>query len=432
MSRADSPLRDRVIFLVGARRSGTNWLQRIVAAHPSVACAPTETYLFSRGVALLADRFQHGAAGSYTLAKIYMDRDAFLDAMRDFCDQVFIGLRDVLDPKAERVAERTPEHSEHLDLIGDIYPDARVAHIIRDGRDVARSLASQSWGPESIADAATEWRTSVTRARAAGARLDHYYEVRYEELLADPVTQVPMLFAALDLDASEHIVRDVLVEAEVPYNTDRNMPSVAAGKWRDVFSPADLAAFEQVAGDLRADLGYEAGTASAATAAPSPDAAVAAAAAPSVVSRGTTLVRRVVGKARRLRADARDPLALGQIQEMMDQFLSLAATGRWDDVTELIDPTALCRVVSADGDWQGRGASGRDKFIAALQADPAFRGRQVRGDVWPAFPQYTFVGSYSVDGKTFDRILLLTADGGKANRVTWYQLPLRHSPAASS
>ena len=31
-----------------------------------------------------------------------------------------------------------------------------------------------------------------------------------------------------------------------------------------------------------------------------------------------------------------------------------------------------------------------------------------------------------------DRVLLLSAEDGKITRVAWYQLPLRHSPVASS
>jgi len=409
-----------MIFLVGARRSGTNWLQRIVTAHPAVAGVTTETYLFSRGIALLAERFQHGAAGSYTLAKIYMDRAAFLDATRDFCDQVFLGFAEVLGGGKEKLAERTPEHSQHLDLIGDVYPDARVAHIIRDGRDVARSLVSQGWGPQSIREAAEEWDLSVRRARTAGARLDHYHEVRYEELLADPATHVPLLYRGLDLDDSEATVRAALIEADVPYNVDRNMPTVAAGKWRDAFSDEDVAAFEGVAGPLLDELGYErAGPRPAG--APVAQPAAVTLAKPSFAQRA----RGALGRGRALAKTARDPLALGEIQTVVDAFLGAAGSARWDELTDLIDPTAQCRIVSAADEWQGRGEEARTRLVDALKADPALKGRQSRGDVYPAYPQYTFIATYVVGDTSYERILLLTAGGGKATRITWYQLPLR-------
>src|SRR5437867_3952052 len=43
----DSSLQGRMIFNLGARRSGTFWLQRIVCAHSDVAEIPSETHLFS-------------------------------------------------------------------------------------------------------------------------------------------------------------------------------------------------------------------------------------------------------------------------------------------------------------------------------------------------------------------------------------------------
>src|SRR5215212_5800458 len=141
MSRADSPLAGRMIFNVGARRSGTLWLQRVVAAHPDVAAIPTESHLFSHGIAPLLERFHHGARSSPHLGALYVDREVLLDAAREFCDRIF---GELLDPGKRYLAERTPLHVLHLDLIGSIYPDASYVHIIRDGRDVARSLVSQS------------------------------------------------------------------------------------------------------------------------------------------------------------------------------------------------------------------------------------------------------------------------------------------------
>ena len=89
MSRAHSPLRDRMIFSVGSRRSGTFWLQRIVGAHPDVSSIEHETHLFSHGVAVLAERFHHDAPALGQVGSTYIERGALLDALRVFCDAVF-------------------------------------------------------------------------------------------------------------------------------------------------------------------------------------------------------------------------------------------------------------------------------------------------------------------------------------------------------
>jgi hypothetical protein len=215
-----SPLHDRLVFLVGAQRSGTNWLQRLLATHPDVVTLPGETQLFAIGIDLLAERVQHGVLGSPSTASVYMDRTAFVAAARAFCDTAFGGVADAVAPNARRVVERSPNHVEHLDTIGAVYPDAWILHIVRDGRDVARSLVSQPWGPRSVAEAATLWARSIRSARAAAPQLPRYLEVRYEDLLEDPVTRLAEVFRFLDLDADTTRVNEVLAEAGVGYNVD--------------------------------------------------------------------------------------------------------------------------------------------------------------------------------------------------------------------
>jgi hypothetical protein len=171
VSRESSPLRGRMIFGVGSRRSGTFWLQRIITAHPAVSAVGSETHLFSHGIAPLAERFHHAALGSAQVGSTFIERAALLDALRDFCDAVFAPM---LEPGKERLAERTPLHALHTGLIGDIYPDGRIVHIIRDGRDVVRSLLAQQWGPENVAEGAREWRAAIETARAGAGDSRRY------------------------------------------------------------------------------------------------------------------------------------------------------------------------------------------------------------------------------------------------------------------
>src|SRR5439155_26280155 len=111
---------------------------------------PSETYLISDGVAPFAELVQHVNPGSMAMAKTFMDRDRFRDAMRDLLDGVFLDNLERLGPDARYIVERTPGHVSHLPLIADVFPDARVIHIVRDGRAVARSLTSMDWGPDTI------------------------------------------------------------------------------------------------------------------------------------------------------------------------------------------------------------------------------------------------------------------------------------------
>ena len=74
LSRAESPLKDRMIFCFGARRSGTYLLQRIVGAHPLVSQVPSETHIFSHGLVPLLERFRHEDPESLEVGSMYVER----------------------------------------------------------------------------------------------------------------------------------------------------------------------------------------------------------------------------------------------------------------------------------------------------------------------------------------------------------------------
>ena len=84
-----------------------------------------------------------------------------------------------------------------------------------------------------MAEAAEEWRSSVAAA-AAAPKPARYAEVRYERLLADPRARTRELFEFLDIDASDHLLERVAVEAGTLFNVDPGQPDVGAGKWRSL------------------------------------------------------------------------------------------------------------------------------------------------------------------------------------------------------
>lgn len=240
-----------MVFSFGARRSGTWWLQRIITAHPAVAAVPSESFFFSRAIAPLLECFQDVDRDAPSTGTIYAERELLLDATRDFCDRIFAQFA---GRGTQRIGERTPWHAQHLDLMNALYPDAYYIHIIRDGRDSARSLTSMGWYSGSLEDAAAEWRRSVLAAREA-ERPARFLEVRYEELLADPARLIPMLYDFLDLKVDSDVLNAALAEARVERNTD-SQTSVGTEKWRALMSAEDQAVVLRVAGDALVAYGY--------------------------------------------------------------------------------------------------------------------------------------------------------------------------------
>jgi len=435
MSRADSPLAGRMIFNVGARRSGTFWLQRIVTAHPDVAAVPTESHLFSHGIAPLFERFHQGARSSPQFAAIHVGHDVLLDATREFCDRV---LGELTEPGKHFLAERTPLHVYHLDLIGQIYPDASFVHIIRDGRDVARSLRRQPWGPPTSAEAAEEWRSSVAAAREA-RQPERLLEVRYEELLARPEESFRALYEWLGLELTPEIMAAALVEAKSVANLTASDPRVAATKWRSGASSEEIEEIERVARPLLTELGYEA---------PRPRSARPAGRrrrSGGLVRRGARasralrpralrertraalaggLPRRPHGNAHRSSAaGAEGGQALLEGHEVVDRLLERIHARRLEGLADLLDERASVRLVSGDRVWEGRGSAAREALVAALDEDEAFAGRQVRGEVLSGSPSYSAVLTYELPGgERAERLLFVRVRAGRVRELAVYRL----------
>ena len=140
-----------LVFVVGAPRSGTTWLQRLLAAHPRVATGQ-ESHLFSEfvGPQLRAWR-KHERAAAVERGGVgpgcYHTEEEFLGILRDYMRRLLAPLLEARGT-AELFVEKTPGHALYVAEIHELLPEARFIHIIRDARDVVVSLltAAGSWG----------------------------------------------------------------------------------------------------------------------------------------------------------------------------------------------------------------------------------------------------------------------------------------------
>ena len=203
----------RLVFVVGARRSGTHLLHRLLATHPLVRDIPGETHLFSSGVGPLVDRLQSAGPGSPTVGTAYLPRPELLAHVRALTDRVLSGYLPPGTPPQVRLLERTPQHVHRVALLAELYPQAHIVHIVRDGLEVVRSLVAQSWGPDEIPEAAAEWRDAVLDAHRQRPAVTHWVDVRYERLRAAPRAELARVLAALGLPVDDAVLDQVAHEA---------------------------------------------------------------------------------------------------------------------------------------------------------------------------------------------------------------------------
>ncbi len=267
------------LFVLGVRRSGTTLLRVMLDRHPELA-VPDESYFIPTLAARHRGRID---------ASRFCDDVARISTLRDW-GVTPAGVRERLAPGATaaggiaavfaayaaargkaRWGDKTPMYMSRLGLLEGLFPAARYVHVVRDGRDAARSflempagLVTESWAhPRDVAGFACQWRTEVRAARALGRRLGpgRYHELHYEELAADPERTLRAVsdFAGLEFDPAMLAYPGTLDLAAKPHQARLAQPPTAGVRdWRAEMAPADVAAFEAIAGDTLAACGYDA------------------------------------------------------------------------------------------------------------------------------------------------------------------------------
>ena len=195
------------VFIVGAPRSGTTWLQLLLSQSPAIASC-NETHLFSSYLASLFRAWPAFHKNARAIGVHHLMSEAeYFGAIRTLADSVLTKIVDS-KPSAQVVLEKTPAHGRCWQSIIKIYPQARFVHLIRDPRSVVASLRragrgwGQDWASPGIVANAELWIDDVRSAQAIAEVSDRYYQLTYEALKADPAGEVASVFDFLDLSES--------------------------------------------------------------------------------------------------------------------------------------------------------------------------------------------------------------------------------------
>lgn len=143
-----------------------------------------------------------------------------------------------------RWGDKTPAYNHDLDVLNALFPTAQFIHMIRDGRDVALSVSRRYWGHKNVSMAALEWRNEINLIDRFIATLpaERIIEIRYEDLLTDPVETLRQLTAFLGIPDPDGI-RLSEIERTVPLQLKRTN----FDKWRREWSATTRLAFETIA-----------------------------------------------------------------------------------------------------------------------------------------------------------------------------------------
>ena len=212
-----------LVFIAGCPRSGTTYLQRLLAALPMIKTSQ-ESHLF-----LYIGPFWHtwrsqvnfmtkDARGGVGLP-CYFSNTEFLDILCNFLSQLIKPIIGSLKD-GEIFVEKTPSNALYMEAIHKLLPQARIIYIQRDARDVAASLLAvyRSWGklwaPSSPIKAARMWCEHSNRANRAAQKLPSslFYEIKYEDLVAVPDRCITEISVFLGLNSSKDDIENAIKE----------------------------------------------------------------------------------------------------------------------------------------------------------------------------------------------------------------------------
>ncbi|MCC6677687.1 MAG: sulfotransferase [Phycisphaerales bacterium] len=302
---AESPWKpaQRFFFVTGAHKSGTSWTYWILTSHPEVFCTD-EAYFIGREFSVNTWLNEPGFLSWVNSPDARVnwtngleDRALIAAAKRGMIESV---MKVRARPGAKLIGDKTPaKYMEHVEQLHEIFPDAKLVHIIRDGRDVAVSAmfhhfrAPDRWAFKSDEEmnravaywkrgegepvplfagpglwaAAHEWGLCAGK-RVAARELygDSYIEIRYEDMLKDPHAVMARVFTALDIQSDPRLIAECVNRNQFEQLTGRKpgqesraefIRKGVSGEWRQYFSPGDKKVFKEVAGRWLIELGYE-------------------------------------------------------------------------------------------------------------------------------------------------------------------------------
>jgi hypothetical protein len=269
----DTLIEKQFVFIIGAPRSGTTWLQAMLGAHPLV-CTFGELQLYDFYTAPWVEAWNRQLElGSFSGLPTVWSENELYQFLREFLDRIY---RLVLDikPGATILLDKHPGNSNHVEHINRLVPNAKFIHLIRDGRDVAASLlaASEGWGklwaPKNVRSAALFWKAMVLEARKAQHYGDRYLELKYEEFFTNGIGLLKGIFefigVSVDFDDATSIFNNNRFEKMKQRGLGTNkrpLPETffrkgQIGDWQTALNSAQRLIFHDMAGDLLCELGY--------------------------------------------------------------------------------------------------------------------------------------------------------------------------------
>jgi Sulfotransferase family len=236
------------VFLVGSERSGTTLLRLMLDHHPEVA--------FEREFDFVVR--QVSDTGVFPAVPGYLDWIATiraptyrLDRSLDYRDLVEGFLRQKQESSGGKPHVGATVH-RNFDRLRFLWPDARYIHLVRDPRDVSRSVVQKGWAGN-VYRASEYWirAESCWDSLVPNLKDEQAIEIHYEDLVMDTEPVLTDICCFVGVGYSEKMLE---YRADAPQYPPPDPRLV--GQWKTTLSPRDVALVEVRTARLMESRGY--------------------------------------------------------------------------------------------------------------------------------------------------------------------------------
>ena len=254
-----------IALVFGCARSGTSILGELIAAHPDVKYVFEAHHVWDAGGT--------DENGSHRLTERHATPEARQSIRQWFADQ---------GAATRLVVEKNPRNVLRIPFLRAILPEARLIHLVRDGRDVACSmvpgcggsewhhLKPPSWNEffgraEGAERCAMVWKEVVEIALADLAETPHL-QIRYEDVVRTPRAAADAVMRFIGLDTVPPVFdfcgriqnfTAASYHAQIQTHWWRDDHRERIGRWRENLTAGEQRTIDKLLAPLLRRLGYE-------------------------------------------------------------------------------------------------------------------------------------------------------------------------------
>ncbi|MEQ9671213.1 sulfotransferase family protein [Coleofasciculus sp. G2-EDA-02] len=216
------------VFIVSSGRAGTTLLRGLLNGSNQIHIPPESDFI-TRAYPFYHDK-QHFSDEDYRkIIKLFintsedngweMTEDYLLTCLKEQSPQTFTDINSTIynaylkhvGLDSQQWGIKRPVLIAGIDRIIRTFPEAKIVHVVRDGRDVALSYkeihqkSAVKFGPQGVVTNSLYWIDGLRRIQDINVNELNFYELRYEDLLSDPAAELKKLCAFLKIDYEKFV-----------------------------------------------------------------------------------------------------------------------------------------------------------------------------------------------------------------------------------